>query len=383
MGQYNTGEPRLQAVNAVKKDKDQQSTTSLYCDIDTGEAVPGLNDPKYPWRQKKQKTIAVADLYRVGHDDKYADRAMSCSTWLQYLANLGGDKRTLQAFNACHLRLCPLCANRRARQMTARLVRILKAVKAEHQTATLLFLTLTVRNCKGKDLRDTLTLLTAAWARLAKRRPFMRAVKGWFRAIEITRNPVTGEYHPHIHAILVVEPDYFKRGKGLYILHSRDEKTPADYKGPFWVSMWAECLKADYLPSVRISKAKGKSGEQRDTDAASLSAALEAAKYATKDTEYINGKVPEAERAEVLRTYTDALRGKRLVALGGWLKDAAGDVDLEEDGDLVHTDEDGDADLTAETAEMLEVYGWHFGVGDHILKARLVNPDYQGGGTTT
>lgn len=267
--------------------------------------------------------------------------------------------------------------------MTARLVKILKAVKAEHPTATLLFLTLTVRNCKGEDLRDTLTLLTAAWTKLAKRRPVMRAVKGWFRAIEITRNPVTGEYHPHIHAILVVEPDYFKRGKGLYILHSRDEKTPADYKGPFWVSMWAECLKADYLPSVRISKAKGKSGEQRDTDAASLSAALEAAKYATKDTEYINGKIPEAERAEVLRTYTDALRGKRLVALGGWLKDAAGDVDLEEDGDLVHTDEDGDADLTAETAEMLEVYGWHFGVGDHVLKARLVNPDYQGGGTTT
>lgn len=209
----------------------------------------------------------------------------------------------------------------------------------------------------------------------------MRAVKGWFRAIEITRNRTDGTYHPHIHAILAVEPDYFKRGKGLYILHSRDEKTPASYKGPFWVDMWGECLKVDYKPSVRISRAKGKGGEQRDTDAASLSAALEAAKYATKDTEYINGNVPEAERADVLRTYTDALRGKRLVALGGWLADAAGDVDLEQDGDLVHT-EDGDADLTAETAELLEIYGWHFGVSDHVLKARIPNPDYTGGMTT-
>lgn len=369
-------------MQAVKNDKDKQKTINLYCDLDTGEAVEALQDEKYPWRQKKQKTIAVADLYRAGHDDKYADRAMSCSTWLQYLANLGGDKRTLQAFNACHLRLCPLCANRRARLMTARLVKILKAVKAEHPTATLLFLTLTVRNCKGDDLRDTLTLLTAAWKKLIDRRPVKRAVKGWFRAIEITRNRTDGTYHPHIHAILAVEPDYFKRGKGLYILHSRDEKTPASYKGPFWVDMWGECLKVDYKPSVRISRAKGKGGEQRDTDAASLSAALEAAKYATKDTEYINGNVPEAERADVLRTYTDALRGKRLVALGGWLADAAGDVDLEQDGDLVHT-EDGDADLTAETAELLEIYGWHFGVSDHVLKARFPNPDYQGGGTTT
>lgn len=370
----------MQAVDDGKSNKNQQSATSLYCDLDTGEAVEALRDEKYPWRQKKQKTIAVADLYRAGHDDKYADRAMSCSTWLQYLANLGGDKRTLQAFNACHLRLCPLCANRRARLMTARLVKILKAVKAEHPTASLLFLTLTVRNCKGEDLRDTLTLLTGSWKKLIDRRPVKRAVKGWFRAIEITRNRTDGTYHPHIHAILVVEPDYFKRSKGLYILHSRDEKTPADYKGPFWVDMWGECLKAGYRPSVRISKAKGKGGEQRDTDAASLSAALEAAKYATKDSEYINGSIPEAERAEVLRTYTDALRGKRLVALGGWLKDVAGDVDLEDDGDLVH-DEDGDGDLTAETAELLEVYGWHFGVADHVLKARFPNPDYTGGGT--
>lgn len=85
MKQYSTREPRLQAV---KNDKDKQKTINLYCDLDTGEAVEALQDEKYPWRQKKQKTIAVADLYRAGHDDKYADRAMSCSTWLQYLANL-------------------------------------------------------------------------------------------------------------------------------------------------------------------------------------------------------------------------------------------------------------------------------------------------------
>jgi len=353
----------------------------LYMDPHTGEAVPALHDEQYDWRRKKQKTIAVADLYRAGHDDQYADRAMSCATWLQYLANLDGDKRTLRAFNACHLRLCPLCSNRRARLMTARLIRILTAVKAEHPTATLLFLTLTVKNCKADELRDTLTLLTAAWTKLAKRRPFMRAVKGWFRAIEITRNQSDGTYHPHIHAILVVEPDYFKRSGGLYIFQGVGAQVPPDgYKIPSWVDMWRQCLQADYQPIVGISRAKGKAGEQRDTNAASLNAAMEAAKYATKDAEYINGKIPEAERADVLRTYTDALRGKRLVALGGWMADAAAGVDLEDDGDLVHADDDSGGDLTAATAEMLEVYGWHFGVSNHVLKDKTPNPDYQGPG---
>ena len=130
--------------------------------------------------------------------------------------------------------------------MTARLIRILTAVKAEHPTATLLFLTLTVKNCKADELRDTLTLLTAAWTKLAKRRPFMRAVKGWFRAIEITRNQSDGTYHPHIPAILVVEPDYFKRSGGLYIFQGVGAQVPPDgYKIPSWVDMWRQCLQAD------------------------------------------------------------------------------------------------------------------------------------------
>lgn len=408
MSKYTTATPKKQAA---KSNKQQQTATQagrqarqagkylvqrsrdgrerplvavkdgLYRDPKAGWDVPALDDPKYPrWREKKRKTLDVATLYRATDDHQHADRVLSCATWLQYWADLAGDKRTLQAFNPCHLRMCPLCANRRARQMTARLIRILTAVKVEHPTASLLFLTLTVKNVPGDELRDTLTLLTKAWAKLAKRRPFMRGVKGWFRAIEITYNPVTSEYHPHIHAILVVEPAYFRKASGLYIPHSRTDKVPDSYKGPFWVDMWGECLGVAYKPSVRISRAKGKGGEQRDTDAASLAAALEAAKYATKDSDYLTDKIPMVERAGVLATYTAALRGKRLVALGGWLADAADGVDLEDDGDLVHGDEPSGDELTVATAEMLESYGWHFGVGEHVLKERRRNPDYQGPG---
>ena len=442
MSDYTTPTPEMQEGTSGKSNKKQQSTTwaaqqarrggrsvvalsregrerplkpspsgpGLYRDR-FGHDVPALRDSKYEWRQKKQKTLAVATLYRATDDHQHADRVVSCATWLQYLADQAGDKRTLQAFNPCHLRLCPLCANRKARQMTARLVRILTAVKAEHPEATLLFLTLTVKNVPGNELRDTLAKLTKGWDRLAKRRPFLRAVLGWFRAVEITYNPTTDEYHAHIHAIAAVDGRAYFRvavlldrkgnevkgeddkairslyANGLYIPHGRDDrdeggnlKTPDWYKGPFWVDMWRDCMRLDYDPSVRISKVTGPKGEQRDTDAASYNAVLEAAKYATKDSDYLNGKMPEAVRAGVLATYTAALHRKRLVALGGWLADAAQGLDLEDDGDLVHGDEPSDEDLTAATAEMLESYGWHFGVGEHVLKDRTRNPDYTGQG---
>lgn len=54
MRQYNTAEPRLQAVNTVKNDKEQQKATRIYCDLDTGKAVEGLRDEKFPWRQWKR-----------------------------------------------------------------------------------------------------------------------------------------------------------------------------------------------------------------------------------------------------------------------------------------------------------------------------------------
>ena len=71
-----------------------------------------------------------------------------------------------------------------------------------------LFLTLTVRICPGDKLGDTLGELTKAWHRLVMHRQVKRAIKGWYRALEVTRNTGGGEwhgtYHPHIHAVLAV-----------------------------------------------------------------------------------------------------------------------------------------------------------------------------------
>ena len=260
--------------------------------------------------------------------------------------------------------------------MARRLTKIIKRLQADHPATQLIFLTLNVENCTGDKLRETLDLLTKAWNKLLKRRGVVRAVKGTFRAIEITRNRLHDTYHPHIHAILVVENGYFARSNGLYL--TKDN----------WIDMWQQSLQVAYKPIVDVRStyvrggSRGLKGGGKATEAAAA-AVVEAAKYATKDAEYISDKLFKPEAAKVAAVYTKALHKKRLTAMSGWVAEAAQQLalDMDDAGDLVH-DEDGDGPLTEDTAALLLTYGWHFGVMDHVLEDARPNPNYQGGGGT-
>lgn len=310
------------------------------------------------------RTMRLANLYEMAGMDDYARRARSCSTFLQYGRTEGhwddAEKKLVMA-NFCHLRLCPLCIGRKAKKSAYRLSRILDMAEQTHGVKYI-FLTLTVRNVDGPELGDTLGLLTKAWDRLSKHRPFKRAVKGWFRSIEITRGDGKKKadrgYHPHIHVILAVEPRYFRRKSGLYITHEE------------WKKRWQKCLKVDYEPSVRIQTTKA-----RGAKAASVSAAAEASKYAIKDEDYIDPDLTDEQAVEILVDYTRALTNRRLTAMGGCLRDAAKALDMPEeleDGDLVHIEDDDK--VREDVAELIETYHWNFGVGDYILVSREVNP---------
>lgn len=317
-----------------------------------GEIVT-LQDDRFPWAERKVKTVRLAKLYQKAGYPEYSQKAATCSTWLQYGVSADGSKQ-LSAANFCQLRLCPLCIARRAKRAAYKLSQVLDLVEGEHG-AMFLFLTLTVRNVPGDALGGTLGELTRAWARLMDHRHIQAAVKGWFRAIEITRNPKDGTYHPHIHAILAVPPGYFTRGEGLYIEQSE------------WVDRWQKALRADYrlLVSIQTAKAKGEYVGGR-------AAAVEAAKYAVKDSDYIDDRLSEAEAVRIVTDYTEALHRRRLTAYGGWLKAAAKALEAEdlEDGDLVHVDDT----VREDVAELIETYNWHFGAGDYVLTVRQVNP---------
>ena len=322
--------------------------------------VTTLEDRRFNWRERKEKTMLLYELYdKAGYPD-YAARTRDCATFLQFNVYKGGERR-LKTANFCKLRLCPMCIGRRARRNTWKLSQVLNKVEADHG-ARFLFLTLTMKNVSGDQLGDALTQLAEAWQRLLGQRQIERSVKGSFRAIEITRSGK--QYHPHLHAILAVEGDYFSkesRKSGKY-LNQTD-----------LIDRWQKALRVDYRPSVRIQTAKGKSGQGQVLASAGGRAAVEAGKYAVKDEDYIDPKLPEALAVEVLKDYTEALRRRRLTAFGGWLKEAARALDAEdlEDGDLIHTEEDPIRD---DLIEMVEGFNWHLGAGDFILSSREINP---------
>lgn len=158
-------------------------------------------------------------------------------------------------------------------------------------------------------MREALDQLTVAWRRLTRRRPVARAVKGSFRALEVTRNRAKDTYHPHIHAILVVENDYFLRSKGLYFTHDR------------WVEMWQEALRVDYAPSVDVRSTYQRQGDKAVKTAAN--AVFEAAKYATKDCKYVNKKMLLFEATKKAGNPTVILHRKRTTAMAGWIAEAA------------------------------------------------------------
>lgn len=213
--------------------------------------------------------------------------------------------RYITRVHLCRDRLCPVCAWRRGKALTARL----RKIASYNIGARFLLLTLTVKNCEWSRLSDTLRELLGAWGKLSRRAKFARAVKGWTRTLEITRGK-DGKAHPHLHVLLQVPPEYFNKERGLWLDHEE------------LVMMWRRCLGVDYLPSVDI----------RAVPAGGVGKAiLEVTKYLSKNTQV------EGLTDEEFLAYADAVAGVRAWAAGGAMREADEEIREEE---LLHLEEE-------------------------------------------
>jgi plasmid rolling circle replication initiator protein Rep len=201
----------------------------------------------------------------------------------------------------------------------ARFIKALPAITAAHPTARWIFLTLTVKNCELAELRDTLTVMNRAWARLSQRKVFPAI--GWVKSFEVTRNPDDGTAHPHFHVLMMVPPAYFS-GQG-YINQEQ------------WRELWQHALRADYEVwgvNVKAIRPKSTQGGLLDPNTALLAAVKETFKYSVKGQDLIAD-------ASWLVGLTHQLHKMRAIALGGVLKDYLSEEEPDH-GDLIHGDED-------------------------------------------
>lgn len=283
-------------------------------------------------------------LLALAYDDvneRKAERLRECAVFLEFTVLEDGNKK-LKTMNSCRVRLCPLCAWRRSLKVYHNTKAIMTALEGKY---AFLFLTLTVRNCKGSELSETIDLMMAAWNRFVQRKAIKQAVKGWYRGLEITHNtdpksPNYDTFHPHFHVAIAVNKSYFKNRQ--YISQEA------------WVDMWQQSAKLDYKPIVDIRKTYGNTAKD----------VAEVAKYSVKDGDFIFPDDWDLT-VDTVRTLDEALNNRRFVAYGGEFKELHKLLNLEdeEDGDLIHVDEDSS---TAAATDKTQFFFWHTGYNQYI-----------------
>jgi plasmid rolling circle replication initiator protein Rep len=302
---------------------------------------------KNDWRADKLKTLQLGESYKRLGMKKKAKRVCECSDFLEFAVNPDTGEKKLSRMNSCHVRLCTMCGKRRSKKIYAQVSKVMDQIADDY---AYLFLTLTAKNCEGENLKDMLDLMFKAYNKMFQRAKIKQAVKGWFRAIEITHNldlnsPSYDTYHPHFHVILAIPKSYFT---------SRDYIKQAE-----WTQFWKDSLQVEYDPIVDVRRFKA-------TNEKELSKSLaESAKYTVKDNDYL---VDDEEMTDkTVKILDEVLAHRRLVAFGGKLKEVHKQLQLDDevDGDLVKTGLEED-ELRKDVQYMIEIYQWHVGYQNYF-----------------
>jgi plasmid rolling circle replication initiator protein Rep len=318
------------------------TTATIQAEILTDRTARGK---ERPWRAHKVANEYLAMAYDDVNEKK-AERLRSCAPVLHFAVDDEGRKRLTHA-NFCRVRLCPMCTWRRSLKVYGQVRDVMELIGQSDEPLQYAMLTLTLKNCERDKLSETIDLMMEGWHKLSRQTPFKRAVKGWYRAMEIKHNVNTlsenyDTYHPHFHCLLGVKSTYFS---------GREYINQAE-----WTSMWMKAARLDYTPIVHIKRVRG----------TTAGAVAECAKYAVK---YDDILLPDDWELTVdpVRILDAALERRRLVAFGGRFDEARKILKLDdaEDGDLVRTDSRED---TGGPEVLTYCYAWYSGYRQYRLQ---------------
>lgn len=319
------------------------------------------NGKERPWSEKKQMSQQTAGIFEEAALLSKAERMKTCADFLTFNKTDEGGLKLNQTF-FCKVRLCPMCNWRRSMKLALENKKVVEEANKRHKLRWI-FLTLTVANCKGDKLRDTITDMMNGFNRLTKYKQVDDSIVGWFRALEITKNNKDNSYHPHYHMLIAVQPSYFTK-KGKYI-------NQAD-----WTSLWQKAMNLDYTPVVHVEAVKARKTkkdfaeivsdiEKEISDVQALQkAVLETSKYTVKDAELLKGT--RKQNIETVFTLDGAIERKRLVGYGGELKKIHKALNLEDnEDDLIHIDGDDKDEISIEIQKVTAK--WNIGLKQYII----------------
>lgn len=326
---------------------------NLETTIGTGEILQDFSTTgkERPWKLHKQENLRLVEIYKMTKEKKLnliSDSRLfdleHCADTLLFVEN-EERKRKLKQANFCRVRLCPMCQWRRSLKMFGQVKKITDKILESDKSIRFIFGTFTIKNCDAQDLETCINILNNRFLYLvSKNRNFAPAKKlkqnllGYLKAVEVTYNSKDKTYHPHLHVIFAVRPNFFA-GKQNYMTKKE------------WIELWQKALGVDYKPQTDIRAIK--SGTAK--------AVAEVAKYPVKTAPILS--LPDDEAVEVLKTLTLSLHKKRFVAYGGIFKTIKQELklaDIETDKDLVNVDTEQQERFNAVTAVLFK-YNFKFG----------------------
>lgn len=232
------------------------------------------------------KQVSKETLIEMGishFTEKTIERINNCATFLQAVTSSDKEQSKIVKANRCMNRFCPICMATKARKEAFMLNIILQVLRTFK--FNFIFLTLTVPNVKGDKLTYELDEEHLALKRLVQRKEFKAISQGYVRKTEITYNQEREDFHPHIHMLIAVKPNYFTDTKN-YVSQKR------------WQELWKSCKRDDSITQVNVKKA----------DANSF---YELSKYEAKDFDMLGYS------QEVFDVFYKALKGRKTLTYNG------------------------------------------------------------------
>lgn len=138
------------------------------------------------------RALTAASLRRVGSANRL-ERFEKCGSTAWVLKASSGETRYRLATNRCRDRFCLPCYRESARV-------VLSNLRSALAGKVIRFLTLTLRSSPD-PLNFLLDRSIAAFRKLRHMKPIKHALKGGIYFFEVTRNPKTGLWHPHLHVL--------------------------------------------------------------------------------------------------------------------------------------------------------------------------------------
>lgn len=299
---------------------------------------------------------------------KRSEKMEACGSFLEFGYHIKEDVFRLQKANFCKARLCPMCSHRRSLKLFSQLSKVVDAVSdAGYQYV---FMTLTMKNVEASELPDAISQMLQSFSRMMDRKslpgrsgvrgepnPVSRMCRGYFRSLEVTASAERG-YHPHLHVLVAVDPDYFT---GLEYL---DQRTLGE--------TWRRFLGVEYSPVVDIRKPKVYGQAERNSAGVIRKAVLEICKYTVKSSDIVGrGNESREEVKRRLFALDTALRDRNIIGMSGVFKKFHKELNLS-DVDDINAD-----DIENPTVADLIIrlhwcgYGWHAEYEEPADKKRI------------